>query len=204
MSHLEAVAGVRMAEVARRYWYVLKTCIAMMYPPEEFCLMDDDVFILDHCRDALEAFRTAELVYAPDTDHSNIYLRTWGFLHGRRDGLRTGRFNAGLYWMRNPFEPRKLAQEALKVPLRSTPAYVWEQGFIANLFAHRAVRQLPTQRYFYPLFDGLPGGMMGYDYGGNPCGFASIHYGGLSEKPNDAASLMLAKEILERATGGRR
>jgi hypothetical protein len=78
---------------------------------------------------------------------------------------------------------------------------LWEQGFFAALFAGDPTLELPTQRYFYPLFDGLPGGIMDYDYASNPCGFASVHFGGLVEKPGDTAALALAAEILNGATG---
>jgi hypothetical protein len=82
-------------------------------------------------------------------------------------------------------------------------AWVWEQGFVAALFAHRPVHQLPSQRYLCPLRDGLPGGTLGYDYQGNPSGFIAIHFGGLLEKPSDAAALHLAPQLRDRATSGR-
>jgi len=65
-------------------------------------------------------------------------------------------------------------------------------------YARDTSKALLTQRYFYPFFDGLPGGMSGYDYARNPCGFASVHFGGLAEKPSDAASRMLAPQVLSR------
>ena len=77
------------------------------------------------------------------------------------------------------------------------PVY-WEQGLIAMLYAHKPSYQLPSQRYFYPVFDGLPAGMRGYDYAANPCGFASIHFGGPFEKPSDAVALQLVPELLGR------
>ncbi len=40
--------------------------------------------------------------------------------------------------------------------------------------------------------------MIGYDYARNPCGFVSIHYGGLAEKLSDVVALMLAPDILSR------
>jgi len=64
------------------------------------------------------------------------------------------------------------------------------------LFAAASSLELPSQRYFYPLLDGLPGGMLGYDYRNNPCGFATVHHGGLPEKPTDAVALWLAGDIL--------
>ena len=66
------------------------------------------------------------------------------------------------------------------------------------LFAHNPTRPLPTQRYFYPVFDGMPGGFLDYDYARNPCGFASVHFGGVSPKPADQAMLALAPDVLYR------
>ena len=71
----------------------------------------------------------------------------------------------------------------------------------AALFAGDRTLELSTQRYFYPLFDGLPGGILGYDYARNPCGFASVHFGGLVEKPGDTVALFLAPEILNHVAG---
>ena len=78
-------------------------------------------------------------------------------------------------------------------------AWVWEQGFVAALFAGGAVHQLPSQRYLCPLWDGLPGGVLGSDYAGNPLEFIAVHFGSLLEKPTDAAALHLAPQILGRA-----
>ena len=72
-------------------------------------------------------------------------------------------------------------------------------SYIANLFAHRGSFALPSQRYFFPLFDGLPGGTLGYDYARNPCDFAGVHFAGLSEKPSDAVTLQLLPQILDRS-----
>jgi hypothetical protein len=193
---LQAIGGNQLVELAHRYWFVMKTCISLLCPPEEFCLMDDDVFILDCVDDALRAFQQYELVFAPDTDHGKTYLAIWGWMHGRSEPLRTGTFNAGLYWMKNSNDRRRLAAYALRVRPNPAAPHLWEQGFIANVYAHKPTFELPTQRYFYPLFDGLPGGLLDYDYACNPCGFASIHYGGIADKPSDIAALHLVPEIL--------
>jgi hypothetical protein len=198
-ARLLSVGGQRLAQTAMNHWYVMKTCVALLMPPEEFCLMDDDIFVLENMDDALAAFRTHDLVYIPDTNHGVAYLRAWGWLHGRtREPLATATFNAGLYLMRHDLDPRAVAAQALRVRAQGCAPYLWEQGYIANLFAHRSSFQLPTQRYFYPLFDGLPGGIFGYDYARNPCDFASVHFGGLSEKPSDAVTLQLVPQILGR------
>jgi hypothetical protein len=75
---------------------------------------------------------------------------------------------------------------------------MYDQGFVATLYAHRNAHQVSTQRYFFPLCEGLPGGLPGYDYAGNPCSFASMHFAGLLEKPSDPVTLWLAPQILGR------
>jgi hypothetical protein len=187
------------AKWAERYWFVFKACVGLLCSPYEFGLIDDDVFVLDRVDDALSAFRACELVFTPDTDHTAEYIETWSWLNGRSGSRALGTFNAGLYWMRVPFNPREIASPMLRVVPHHVRPWVWEQGLIATLFATRNVYELPSQRYFYPLFDGLPGGMLGYDYERNPCGFASIHFGGLTDKPSDAVALSFAPGILGRA-----
>ena len=159
-------------------------------------MMDDDVFVLGAVEDALDALGTVDLVYQADLDHGDAYARVWRLPPQPGGRLSTGRFNAGLYWMRNNFSPREIAYRMMQVSPRGTWHVAWEQGFIATLFAGGRSFELPSQRYFYPLLDGFPGGMLGYDYRNNPCGFATVHYGGLAEKPNDAMALWLADEVL--------
>jgi hypothetical protein len=195
---IRGYGGPELVQRAYRYWWVMKTLVSLLCPPEEFCLMDDDVFILDHTHDALAAFQEHDLVFAPDTDHSDEYGATWEPVLERRDPLPTGRFNAGLYWLRNRHDPHMVADYALQIDPDRKSEYAWEQGLIARLCADGSSLELPTQRYFYPLFDGLPGGLLGYDYASNPCGFSSVHFGGLREKPSDAVALLLAPEILGR------
>jgi hypothetical protein len=191
--------GSELADRAMGSWWVMKTLVSLLYPPNEFCAMDDDVFILDNTRDALEAFNRNDLVFATDIDHGEEYLSVWEPAFGRMPVFETAKFNAGLYWMRNLHDPLMIADFALRVPPGRGGEYTWEQGFVANLFADRDTLRLPSQKYFYPLFDGLPGGMLGYDYRANPCGFASLHFGGLREKPTNAVTLALAEEILGRS-----
>jgi hypothetical protein len=193
LAHLEEIGGPTLADWARSRWYVMKTCMSVMYPPDECCCMDDDVLILDRLDDALRAFADNDLVFAPDMDHGRRYLDMWGAELNLPTPLATAHFNAGLYWVRSRCEAGLVAREALKVKPRQP---LWEQGFLAGLFARRPIKALPTQRYFYPVFDGLPGGPLGYDYSGNPCRFASIHFGALPEKPSDETALALVDEIL--------
>lgn len=196
---IQAFGGQQLSILTQRHWWVFKTCLALLCPPSVFGLMDDDVFILDSVTDAVRALDEYDLVYAQDTDHSRIYQRAWGWIHRQPAPPATGRFNAGLYWARVVDDPARIAQYALRVHPRTVPAYVWEQGFLACLYAVRRTWQLPSQRYFYPLFEGLPGGVLGYDYALNPCGFASIHYGGLKDKPSEAVMGQLGPEVLGRS-----
>lgn len=198
-TRLQQLGGQSLAQMALRHWFVMKTFVALLCPPEEFCLMDDDVFVLGRMDDALGAFREHDLVYTPDIEHGGEYLKRWGWLHGRlREPLPTATFNAGLYLMRHRLDPRLVVRQALRVRPQYCEPYVWEQGYIANLFACAGTFQLPTQRYLFPLLDGLPGGPLGYDYAQNPCGFASVHFAGLGEKPSDAATLLLLPGVLDR------
>ena len=160
--------------------------------------MDDDVFVLDRVDEAMCAFQTADLVFAPDADYSAEYLAAWAWVCGSDGVLPTGTINTGLYCLRNSLPPGKLASDLLRGPSADLPGWQWEQGFMACQYSNQSVRALPASRYFYPYFDGLPGGLLNYDYALNPCGFVSIHFGGLAEKPSDQAARILAPEILER------
>lgn len=195
---LTALGSPQLAEWARQHWFVMKACVALLHPPAESCLMDDDVFVLDSLDDALGALRECDLVYTRDVDHGRRYLPVWGGVFGTPAALPTGDFNAGLYWLRTSGDPRAQAQAMLQVEPQRVQPMDWEQGFIAISYANRPSLALPGERYFYPYYDGLPGGMLGYDYAANPCGFASLHFGGLAEKPTEFDSLLLAPQILAR------
>jgi hypothetical protein len=194
---ITAQAGATLAHLARQHWFVMKMCVGLLAGPDEYCLMDDDVFILERLDEALAAFRDHDLVYTPDQDHGGGYLGTWGRVFGRGGPLPTHRFNAGLYWARRIDDLGRYARQAVAVRPNPHVGHLWEQGFIALAYARRPTLQLPSQRYLMPMFDGLPGGLLGYDYRLNPCGFASIHYGGLFEKPSDGVALQLAPHLLE-------
>ncbi len=196
LARLRSLGVPELVELAMRYWFVMKTCVSLFCPPEEFCLMDDDVFILDQLDDALAAFQKNDLVFMPDRDLGEDFSRTWG-IQARH--FNTRKFNAGLYWLRQVHDARSIAYQALWGTPLPHEAYNWEQGLIALQYAQRNTLELPGQRYFYPLFDGLPGGMLGYDYALNPCGFASIHFGGLSEKPSDGVAVHILLQLLKRA-----
>jgi hypothetical protein len=186
--------GIPLVSWSAQNWWVMKACVALFTDPREFCMMDDDVFVLSSVKDALEFFSTADLVYQGDLDHGDTYRTVWG--SPGLSPLPTGRFNAGLYWMRNVFEAHTIARRMSGVPPQQVWHVAWEQGFIATLFASCRSKELSSHCYFHPHVDGLPGGILGYDYRNNPCGFKTIHFGGLSEKPLDAAVVSLAHAIL--------
>ncbi len=199
ITQLQSLGAAKLVEIAQGHWFVMKMCASLLYPPEECCMMDDDVLILDHLHDALKAFEKNNLVYEPDIDQGEGYVATWDGVHTPLQPLRTARFNAGLYWLRNTKDLRWLASQALHGYPNSKEAPFWEQGFIATIYAQEDVVELPSQRYFYPVLDGLPGGMLGYDYKHNPCGFASIHFGGLVKKPSEGTILHLVPQLLNRS-----
>lgn len=195
LGRIRELGGDELVARSLRSWPTLKACLALLLPPEEFCLVDDDIFVLGPTHDAVRALAGADLVFAPDFDHGESYQEVWS--PERRDlDLPTRRFNAGVYWGRVVDEPREIAARMLRVDPHGVIAWHWEQGFIAVLYRDREVVELPSQRYFYPIVDGLPGGVEGYDYRHNPCGFATVHFGGLVNKPDDALSLQLAHQVL--------
>ncbi len=202
LMRLRSLGGSTLATLAQHYWFVMKLCVSLFHAPDECCVMDDDVFVLDRVNDALDAFRTHDLVFGPDQDFGARYHATWGRVFGQLGALRTARCSAWLYWMRPIADPRWLAAKALRVRPDPRAPPLWEQGFIALAYAQKNVVELPSQRYLFAAIEGLPGGMLGYDYGRNPCGFASIHFGGLAEKPSDDVALHLAPAILSRRQGG--
>jgi hypothetical protein len=199
LERIESLGGPQLVDLAQCHWFVMKTCIGLLCPPKEYCFMDDDVFILDRMDEALGAFEKCNLVFAPDADYGPAYLSAWGWLYGKSEPLPTASINTGIYSLRNTHDPQKIASDLMKVPINSLPGWMWEQGFMACRYGAESVFKLSAQRYFYPYCDGMPGGMLNYDYAKNPCGFVSIHFGGLVEKPTDAAALALAPEILGRS-----
>ncbi len=196
---LEQIAAIRpeLVEIAAAHWHVMKLCVGLLCDPNEYCFLDDDMFILGPVNDALDAFKKNNLVYAPDADYSHDYSGIWEGADKKRQ-IGTGNINTGLYWLRNRHKRAKIAERLLALPASASAAWQWEQGFMATEFEDDPCHALPTQRYFYPYFDGLPGGLTGYDYGMNPCGFTSVHFGGLAEKPGEAGARMLAAQLLNR------
>ena len=193
-----ALGGPQLADMARRYWWVGKACAALLDPTAEFALIDDDVVVLDRVDDALAAFASHDLVFTPDNDWTGAYLQMWSAASGVADLHGNGLMNAGLYWGRHAFDPWELARIMVRVPPEGQPAHFWEQGLIAATYAARPCFALSPQRYLFPVRDGLPGGMIGYDYQDNPCRFASVHFAALA-KPCDVAAGLIAARALARA-----
>src|SRR5213078_3562858 len=54
LNRVHSAGNSTLSEYAKRYWFAMKTCIALLYPPADFCLLDDDVFILDNLGDAVD------------------------------------------------------------------------------------------------------------------------------------------------------
>jgi len=194
----ERYGGAALADMAKRHWFVMKSCISLLSAPQEFCLMDDDIIVLGSLADGLAAFRESEMVFGPDVDHEALYLSIWGGVFGRPALPATAAMNTGFYWLRNPFDPSQVAERMLAGARQTSAQWAWEQGLFAHLFHGRPTTRLPSQRYFYPFIDGLPGGVEGYDYAANPCGFATVHFGGPVHKPRDKTLLPLVPQILSR------
>lgn len=185
----------RVIPIARSVWSAMKICVTLFHPPFEYCFVDDDVFVLDRMDDALALFRRHDVVYQTDWNHDEAYRRVWNV---DRAPLPTGNINTGVCFTRNRHDRAAQAARLLRNPPNGHPVWLWEQGFVATEFADEATVALPTQRYFYPIFDGLPGGIAGYDWSANPCGFATLHFGGLHHKPSEDEARAVARDILGR------
>jgi hypothetical protein len=186
-----------LARLARSSWAAMKLCIGVFMPPYEFCYLDDDIFVLDRIDDALRLHDDHALVYAPDLDRSRRYRDIWCPYDAEKPLV--GQVNGGFYLMKNHGDLKRQSESVLQVPMGGAhPTWMWEQGFYAWEFADQKTAMLPTQRYFYPVFDGLPGGLLGYDWARNPCGFACVHFGGPKPKPGDDHAGSLVHEILGR------
>jgi hypothetical protein len=181
--------------IARSCWAAMKLCVGLFHPPFEYCFLDDDVFILDRMDKAVSRFGDHDLVYAPDCNHGESYRRVWSYAS---DALPTGNINTGIVFVRNRHDRVAQAEALVQNPPFAHPAWLWEQGFIATDFAHDRTFSLPTSEYFYPIFDGLPGGLSDYDWAANPCGFVAVHFGGLQRKPSDEDCRALVRDILGR------
>jgi hypothetical protein len=195
LAHLQSLDATELIQMSEKSWVALKTAIALLYAPHEFCMIDDDIIVLEPLDDALEAFKTHDLVYTTNASHEKDYIKTWKHIFPSPPvPLPTGSLNAGFYWLRNTKDPRDLVAQLQRTPM-SMPPWSWEQGFIALTYLDKSLA-LSTQRYFVPMIDGLPGGsIQGYDYRQNPCAFACLHFAG-PIKPSDGTLLKLLPQIL--------
>lgn len=184
----------QLARWAERHWFVMKAVVALLHGPEQFAMMDDDVFVLGPMADAVRLAQHHDLVYCADFNHSDWYASAWMTPSWATPPTR---LNAGLYLARGVRPRVTLARHMLVCDPDRVPPYIWEQGFLTWAYADEARTVMLDERaYFYPLLDGLPGGFAGYDYAANPCGFTSIHFGGSYNKPDDPLSLLLAGDVL--------
>jgi hypothetical protein len=199
VKRIKSIGDARLLEMSVKHWFIMKAVAALLCPPDEFCFMDDDVLILDRMDDALEAFKTHNLVFSMNYDSGKAYTSTWQHVFGQQLPLSTGSLNAGLYWLRNTRDPQLLASQMQRRSPEGIAPQDWEQGFIAMAYMDESSLKLPLQRYYAPAMNGLPGGILGYDYAHNPCKFASVHFLGVvkPDKPSDGETLLhLAPQLL--------
>lgn len=204
---ISQLASSRLIDAAKNFPMVMKACITLLCDPVDlFCMMDDDIFVLRTVADAQALFEQNDFVFARDIDNAATYRPIWGDIFGDISLTRTSRQNGSLCWMRMRKDRKAISDVMVRglSKLEGLPttwsAWSWEQGLVAYLFAKDLCAELPAQSYWYPYFNGLPGGMLGYDYANNPCGFTTIHFGGDVPKPDDNDALQLMPQIL----GGRR
>ena len=215
LDDVRQAGGERLVVMAKAHWFVMKAFVALLAPAGAWCMMDDDVVVLDGVDDALSALQFANLVFSPDLDQSNAYHKAWPWIRMVPQLPRTGSFGSALFWFQSLADPGAIADYSLRSNPATTAPGLWEQGLIASLYAYRNTRLLSPQRYLNPRFTvsswcpadhhvrrqpvyGLPDGVLGYDYAANPCGFASIHLGAVGEYFSDEVALRLAPQILGR------
>ena len=193
-----AVAPASLVELAQQHWFIMKSCVSLLCGPAEFCMMDDDLFILKSLDVPLALSNRHDFVFVPEADNAALYSSIWGHVFGPTVPSATSRVNTALYWLRMRKDRAQAAELMLRGVDRRDAAWAWEQGFYAHLFADDSICELPAESYCYPFVVGLPGGMLGYDYANNPCGYTMVHFGGSVEKPNDQIALHLMPQILDR------
>jgi hypothetical protein len=54
---INEAGGNSLANLAMQAWWVMKTCVAFFSDPREFCMMDDDVFVLASVQGAGQCVR---------------------------------------------------------------------------------------------------------------------------------------------------
>lgn len=195
---LDAVNPGLMA-LARRVWGAMKIGVGLFFPPYEYCFLDDDIFVVDRMDDALRLWDDHDFVYAPDWDHTGRYSAVPYPRRADHPAPRVlGTVSTGIYLLRNHGDRVAQSERLLATSSDGRQTWEWEQGFFAWEFAYGSSAALSSQRYFVPLFDGLPGGLQGYDWRTNPCEFVCVHFGGSAPKPGDLEAGSLFHEILGR------
>lgn len=192
-------ASSSLVDVAKDHWYVMKTCVSLLCEPSEFCMMDDDLFVLESVSGAQALSRVREFVFVPENDNADLYRSIWGEEFEGRSMPNTARVNTALFWLNMRKDRTEVAARMVRGLNKLEHKWAWEQGFYAHLFAGDDVQELPPASWWYPFFGGLPGGMMGYDYANNPCRFTMVHFGGDVDKPSDGEALQLMHQILGRS-----
>jgi hypothetical protein len=188
----------RLVPLARNRWGAMKICVGLFFPPNEYCFLDDDIFVLDRLDDALRLFDTHTFVYAPDCERPGVLDIRHPVRDEQPDHPPLPNVTTGLYLLRNRGDLKAQSERLLSTPPDEHRSYIWEQGFFAWEFSRDPAVALSSQRYFVPLYDGLPGGLHGYDWHRNPCEFACVHFGGLSPKPSGTDAAALIHDILRR------
>jgi hypothetical protein len=189
----------RLVALAHSRWSAMKICTGLFYPPHEYCFLDDDIFVVDPVDDALRLYEEHMLVYAPDREYLDAYRAVrHPASHTDPDRPLLANMSTGFYLIRNLGDLQAQSNRLLNTSADGHRGCTWEQGFFAWEFAREKTAVLPTQRYFCPLFDGLPGGLRGYDWQSNPCQFAFVHFGGPAPKPTDDDAGALVHDILGR------
>jgi len=195
---ISQVSPSRLADGAQDHWFVMKSCVSLLCDPLDFCMMDDDLFILKPIAGPQALSQKHDFVFVPENGNAMLYRSIWSDVFPDVPLTQTARLNTALYWL-HMRKDRKVAADLMLRGLGKLEAkWAWEQGFYAHLFANDPILELPSELYWYPFFCGLPGGMLGYDYANNPCGFTMVHFGGDVPKPTDNEALQLMPQILGR------
>jgi hypothetical protein len=185
--------------LALRMWGAMKTCIGLFYPPYEYCYSDDDIFYLDRIDDALQVGQTHTLVYAPDIDDGFRYGPLRYPQQEHPEPPRLANVTTGFYLLKNRGDLKAQAERLVSTPVENYQSWFWEQGVFAWEFSRSPAFVLPSQQYFVPTWDGLPGTLRGYDWFNNPCGFKFVHFGGAdTPKPDDEEAGVLFHDVLGR------
>ncbi len=172
LERLHHLGGPQLVKLANSFPEALTSAILKLYPPHEFCAMDDQVLILGSVVEAINAHMKHDYVLPHIT---------------------TRRTASVFSWQKIPTEKHLLAEKLLAIPVA-----LWEHGLAEASLISPSIAWLDQRRYIHALHDGLPGGLSGYDYANNPCGFVAITSRALaqSDELTDGAILSRIEAIL--------